>query len=94
MAEEIPGAESNVPRQSSIGIELKGVEQYDIQLWLNGEPIPLDEAQISNTRFTYIPDEGKSIEQLNVGPNCIRAEYSRLSRPEEFKSHNWCFTAN
>ncbi len=92
--ELIPPENGNIPRQSTIGIELRGIEQYVIRLWLNGAPIPEAEADISNTRFTYNPDEGKTFEQLEVGPNRLRVEYRRLSRPEDIQTYEWSFTAN
>ncbi len=95
--ELIPAESSQVPRQSTIGIELEpapGNEEYDIRLWLNDEPLPLDEADKSNTRFTYRPGEGKAIEELEIGENCIRAEYyPRSNQGANPGRYRWCFEA-
>ncbi len=95
--ELIPVENAQVPRQSTIGIELEpapGNEEYDIRLWLNDEPLPLDEADKSNARFTYRPGEGKAIEELEIGENCIRAEYyPRSTQGDNLKTYRWCFEA-
>ena len=91
--ELIPSEGDNVQHQHAVGIEFKAGMAYEAQLWLNNIALPLDEILASNNRFTYRPDEGKTIEELPAGESCMRVEYNSILRQDDKKTLTWCFTA-
>src|SRR5690606_24388415 len=88
------------PRQSEVGIDL--VEGYRATLTINDVVIPPD--QIEGTtgagdvptlnRFVFVPGDGKAIETLYSGLNCVTAEFWLATTPNETRIQNWCFTAS
>lgn len=89
----IPNRDDKILQQEPIGIDL--APGYDAQLLLNGIPIPDDE--IIRTAgldiLEFQPGPGKSVEQYEVGENCVVATYWRFETGrEQNASISWCFT--
>lgn len=89
----IPARDSQVPQQSRVGIDL--VTGWSGTLVINGIEIPEDE--LSETPelglIEYSPGEGRTVEQLSGGRNCVRAVVWPLSegRDEGARDIGWCF---
>lgn len=91
--ELIPGEDTNVLRQSEVGIDL--LAGWDASLVVNGERIPDDELDriVELGRITYNPGPEQSVESLLVGRNCVSATYWAVPTPEETFTRSWCFQA-
>jgi hypothetical protein len=89
----IPALNSQVPQQSDVGIQL--VVGWSGTLAINGVEIPEDELvttpEIGLIMFT--PGEGKTVEQLQAGQNCVTAVIWPLSegRGPGDRPITWCF---
>lgn len=89
----IPRRNSQIPQQSTVGIDL--APGWDGTLVLNNVPIPDDELQktpqIGVIEFT--PGKGKAVEKFKTGQNCINAVIWRISegRGVADRSIPWCF---
>ncbi len=86
VTELIPNEGARVLRQATVGIQLEGNEQYNIEVWLNGQK--LTRGNRAPNRFTYRPDEDN---QHQIGQNCLRAEFSPLTKPDATRQAAWCF---
>lgn len=85
--ELIPQPNSSRFLKDPVGIEFKGTQRYNIMLWLNGNLIPEDVVARTATRLTYRPDDDETM----IGTNCIRVQYSLVSRPVDISEHEWCY---
>lgn len=90
----IPANQSDVLRQSNVGIDL--VDGYIAQLTLNGTIIPDD--QISGDpgqgQYMFQPGTGQVIETLASGLNCASATFWKASVGSSHSAVvQWCFSA-
>ena len=89
----IPRRDTQVPQQSSVGIDL--VTGWAGALTINGVEIPEDELTTTPEigLIMYTPAEGKAVEELQAGQNCITATIWRISdgRGVNDRSIPWCF---
>ncbi|HEX6419944.1 MAG TPA: hypothetical protein VFZ77_15695 [Acidimicrobiales bacterium] len=89
----IPGRDAQVPRQSRIGIDL--ATGWGATLVIGGVEIPEDELDVTPELglVEYSPGEGKTVEELQPGPNCVSAVIWRLSegRGVADRTVPWCF---
>ena len=89
----VPTPNTQVPQQSSVGIDL--VAGWDGVLRINGVEIPEDELvktpQTGLIMFT--PGDGKTVEQFETGRNCVVAVIWRLQdgRGTADRQVPWCF---
>lgn len=89
----IPRRNSQVPQQSSIGIDL--VTGWDGTLVVDGVEIPRDQLvltpEIGLVQFT--PGDDKAVEELHSGENCVTAVIWRVSqgRGVDDRTIPWCF---
>lgn len=92
-----PAADAeSVPVQSSVTIDLVDRPQYSISLRINGVLIPKDEMPLCCplNRLSYIMGEGKTVEELRPGRNCVQAEFYAITEgPAAARTVNWCFEA-
>lgn len=90
-----PEPESNVLRQSRVGITL--VPGWEATLRVNGVDIPRDQTSrnLELGEFTFQPGTGRAVESLPPGTNCLSATYWQLATgPEESFVRSWCFNAS
>lgn len=90
-----PEEESNVLRQSRLGIVL--IPGWDADLRVNGVDIPRDQLNrnLDLGEIMFQPGEGRAVEALPPGNNCISATYWQLATgPEQSFVRSWCFNAN
>ena len=89
----IPRRDAQVPQQSEVGIDL--VTGWEGTLVLNGVEIPADELQLTPQigLIQYTPGEGKTVEALETGQNCVTALIWRISegRGVNDRTIPWCF---
>jgi hypothetical protein len=89
----IPRRDSQVPQQSSVGIDL--VTGWAGTLAIDGVEIPEDELTVTPEigLIMYAPAEGKAVEELQAGQNCITATIWRISdgRGVNDRTIPWCF---
>jgi len=89
----VPTPNTQVPQQSSVGIDL--VAGWDGVLRINGVEIPEDELvktpQTGLIMFT--PGDGKTVEQLEAGRNCVTAVIWPIAdgRGPADRQVPWCF---
>jgi len=89
----IPTANTQVPQQSSVGIDL--VAGWDGVLRINGVEIPEDELvktpQTGLIMFT--PGDGKAVEEFETGRNCVTAVIWPIAegRGPADRQVPWCF---
>jgi hypothetical protein len=92
----IPGPGDEVVRQAELGIDL--APGYDGALAVNGVEIPIDEARLvpEQNQVFFTPGEGKAVEQLRAGPNCVEAVMWKASAGRgtaDDLTYRWCFEA-
>lgn len=95
----IPTANADVLRQSEVGIDL--AEGYRASLTINDVPIPPDQiigsadasSPPSLARYVFAPGDGKAVETLRAGLNCVTAEFWLATDPNDTSVYNWCFSA-
>jgi hypothetical protein len=92
----IPMAGDEVLRQAELGIDL--APGYDGTLILNGVEIPADDQRRvpEQNQVFFTPGEGKAVERLNAGPNCLSALVWKAADgrgTSRDKSFTWCFEA-
>lgn len=81
-------------RQTEITIDLAA--GYDGRLVINGVPVPEEELRKEANLYqvTFVPGEGKAIEELSSGRTCVIAIFWKLSDSEggpSTNTHRWCF---
>ncbi|CAN5581354.1 hypothetical protein BH20ACT2_BH20ACT2_24830 [soil metagenome] len=88
----IPARNDEVLRQAPVGIDLAA--GFEGVLAVNGTPIPEDQLVIEPALNTVLfqPGEGREIERLGAGENCVQASYWRSSEGrEQAETVSWCF---
>lgn len=92
----IPGAGQQVLRQSQVGIDL--ADGYDAYLQINGVEVR-DASQglvkdLGTGLVQFQPAEGRPVQELNSGQNCMIAFVWRPPDPPSTAMPvSWCFTA-
>lgn len=90
-----PAEDSSVLRQSRLGIVL--IPGWDADLRVNGVAIPRDQLNrnLDLGEIMFQPGEGRAVETLPPGNNCISATYWQLATgPEQSFVRSWCFNAS
>lgn len=92
----IPRSGAEVIRQAELGIDL--APGYAGTLVLNGTEIPTVDLRLvpEQNQVFFTPAEGKAVERLEPGPNCVTAIVweSAVGRdPATDLSFQWCFQA-
>ena len=89
----IPDRNSQVPQQSPVGIDL--VTGWTGVLVVNGVEIPEDELNVTQELglVQFTPADGRAVEQLEGGQNCVTAIVWPLSEGRDRGARNvtWCF---
>lgn len=89
----IPQRDNQVPQQQPLGIDL--VTGWTGVLVVNGTEIPEDELDVTPELglVQFTPGEGRTVEQLEGGRNCVTAIVWPLSegRAEGSRNVQWCF---
>jgi hypothetical protein len=89
----IPERNSQVPQQTTVGIDL--ATGWTGVLVINGVEIPEDQLNVTEELglVEYTPADGLAVEQLEGGQNCVTAVVWRLSegRDEGGRNVTWCF---
>jgi len=89
----IPAANTQVPQQSSVGIDL--AVGWEGVLQINGVEVPEDELVVTPQTglIMFMPGEGKTVEQFQTGRNCVTAIIWRIAdgRGTADRPIPWCF---
>lgn len=88
----IPARNDEVLRQAAVGIDLAA--GFEGVLAVNGTAIPEDQLVIEPALNTVLfqPGEGREIERLVAGENCVEASYWQSSEGrEQAETVSWCF---
>ena len=89
----LPRRNAQVPQQSSVGIDL--VTGWEGTLVVDGVEIPEDELQVTPEigLIEYTPGEGKAVERLDAGQNCVSAIIWMIAdgRGVDDRTIPWCF---
>jgi hypothetical protein len=89
----IPAANTQVPQQSSVGIDL--AVGWDGVLQINGVEVPEDELVVTPQTglIMFTPGEGKTVQQFQTGRNCVTAIVWRIAdgRGVADRPIPWCF---
>jgi hypothetical protein len=89
----MPDRNSQVPQQTTVGIDL--ATGWTGVLVIDGVEIPEDELNVTQELglVQYTPADGRAVEQLEGGRNCVTAIVWPLSEGRERGAHNveWCF---
>ena len=92
----IPQNGDEVLRQAEIGIDL--APGYEGTILLNGVEIPVEDQRRvpEQNQVFFTPGEGKAVERLLAGPNCVTAIVWKASDgrgTSRDQSVPWCFEA-
>ena len=92
----IPRDGDEVIRQAELGIDL--APGYEGRLEVNGVAIPEDELRLvaAQNEVFFTPGEGKEVEALRAGPNCVRAVVWKAAvgpGTANDRTFDWCFEA-
>ncbi len=90
--QRIPAPNSQVPQQSSVGIDL--LSGWEGTLQLNNLEIPRDQLTLTPelARIEFTPGDGKVVEQLQAGLNCVNAIVWPIAEGREAaRQIPWCF---
>lgn len=89
----IPERDEQVVRQAAIGVDLAA--GWTGTLVVDGREVPADELTERPDLFqiTFTPGEGKVVEELTAGTNCVAAIVWRLAtgRGSSDRTVRWCF---
>jgi hypothetical protein len=89
----IPRRDAQVPQQSSVGIDL--ATGWEGTLIVNGVEIPEDQLTLTAELaiIEFMPGEGKAVEELQAGQNCVSALIWRIQdgRGVADRTIPWCF---
>jgi hypothetical protein len=89
----IPRRNAQVPQQSNVGIDL--VTGWAGTLVIGGVEIPADQLQVTPEigLIEYTPGDGKAVEELAAGQNCVSAIIWRIAdgRGVADRTIPWCF---
>lgn len=91
----IPFNGASILRQQELGVDLG--PGYEGTLIINGVEVPADEQRLvpEQNQVFFTPGEGKAIEELPAGTNCVvalvwKSSMGRGAADEQFR---WCFEA-
>jgi hypothetical protein len=92
----VPRANDEVLRQAELGIDL--APGYDGTLAVNGVDIPVEDQRRvpEQNEVFFTPGDGKAVEQLEAGPNCVRATVWKAADgpgTANDRTFDWCFEA-
>jgi hypothetical protein len=92
----IPGEGDAVIRQAELGIDL--APGYEGALAINGVEIPTEQLRLvpEQNQVFFTPGDGKAVERLRAGLNCVEAEAWRSADGRgtaNDRSFTWCFEA-
>ncbi|MFO7280872.1 MAG: hypothetical protein C0P77_010755 [Thermoanaerobacterales bacterium] len=89
----IPRRDAQVPRQSRVGIDL--AIGWEGTLVIDGVEIPADQLDVTPELglIEYTPGDGKAVEELQPGQNCVSAVIwrSQDGRGVADRTVPWCF---
>jgi hypothetical protein len=89
----VPRRNSQVPQQSTVGIDL--ATGWTGVLQLNGVEIPQDQLKVTPQigLIEYAPGPDKEVESFRTGQNCVTAVIWQISDGRGVSDHNinWCF---
>ena len=89
----IPRRDAQVPRQSRVGIDL--AIGWEGTLVIDGVEIPADQLDVTPELglIEYTPGDGKAVEELRPGQNCVSAVIwrSQDGRGVADRTVPWCF---
>lgn len=89
----IPRRDAQVPRQSRVGIDL--AIGWEGTLVIDGVEIPADQLDVTPELglIEYTPGDGKAVEELQPGQNCVSAVIwrSQDGRGVADRTIPWCF---
>jgi hypothetical protein len=91
--QRIPAPNSQVPQQSTVGIDL--VSGWEGTLQLNNVEIPKDQLTLTPelSRIEFRPGDGKVVEELRAGLNCVNAIVWPIPEGRDAaRQIPWCFT--
>jgi hypothetical protein len=91
--QRIPAPGSQVPQQSTVGIDL--LSGWEGTLQLNEVEIPMDQLKLTPelARIEFTPGDGKVVEELQAGLNCVTAIVWPISEGRDAaRQIPWCFT--
>src|SRR5262245_48470617 len=91
--QRIPAPNSQVPQQSTVGVDL--VSGWEGTLVLNDVEIPADQLKLTPelARIEFTPGDGKVVEQLRAGLNCVTAVVWPIAESRDTaRQIPWCFT--
>jgi hypothetical protein len=91
--QRIPAPNSQVPQQSTVGIDL--LSGWEGTLQLNDVEIPLDQLMLTPelARIEFTPGDGKVVEELQAGLNCVNAIVWPIAEGRDAaRQIPWCFT--
>jgi hypothetical protein len=90
----IPARDSQVPQQTTVGIDL--LVGWVGTLVVNGTEVPEDQLDVTPelALIQFTPGDGRAVEQLRGGRNCVEAIVWPLSEGRESGERrvSWCFT--
>jgi hypothetical protein len=92
--QRFPAPNSQVPQQSTVGIDL--VSGWEGTLLLNNLEIPMDQLTLTPAlaRIEFTPGEGKVVDELQGGLNCVTAIVWPISQGRDAaRQIPWCFQA-
>jgi hypothetical protein len=90
--QRVPAPNSQVPQQSTIAIDL--VAGWEGTLQLDNVEIPLDQLTLTPelARIEFTPGDGKVVEELRPGRNCVTAIVWPIAEGRESaRQIPWCF---
>jgi hypothetical protein len=90
--QRIPAPNSQVPQQSTIGIDLAAGWEGTLQL--NNVEIPRDQLTLTPelARIEFTPGEGQLVEELQAGRNCVTAVVWPIAEGRDAaRQVPWCF---
>jgi hypothetical protein len=91
--QRIPAPGSQVPQQSTVGIDL--LSGWEGTLQLNDVEIPMDQLKLTPelARIEFTPGDGKVVGELQAGLNCVNAIVWPISEGRDAaREIPWCFT--
>jgi hypothetical protein len=91
--QRIPAPNSQVPQQSTVGIDL--VSGWEGTLQVNNVEIPKDQLTLTPklSRIEFRPGDGKVVEELQAGLNCVNAIVWPIPEGRDAaRQIQWCFT--
>jgi hypothetical protein len=91
--QRIPAPNSQVPQQSTIGIDL--LSGWEGTLKLNDVEIPMDQLKLTPelAKIEFTPGDGKVVDELRAGLNCVTAIVWPIPEGRDAaREIPWCFT--